>query len=656
MEADTVIVAIGQASDFSFLQDGIKITEKGTISVDPLTLATDIEGVFAGGDVVSGPASAIEAIAHGKRAATSIDRYIRGEDLVVGRGIEEQKTAEIPEVKIEPKRRQAMPMLPLEKRMDNFTEVELGFSEAAAVEEANRCLNCGICSECIECVKVCEAEAIDHEMHERRTQIAVGAVILSPGFELFDARLRGEYGFGIYDNVITNIQFERMLSASGPSQGRLARPSDGEGPRKIAFILCVGSRDTARGNEYCCSMGCMSSTKEAIIAKEHEPDIGITIFFTDIRAFGKGFERYYQSAQNQYGIRYQRCMISKVVELQQTKNLKITYVTDEGTLQEEEFDLVVLACGLIPTEEVKGLAETLGLSLNGYGFCRREEFSPSETSRPGILVAGVFGEPKDIPETVVEASSAAAEASRLLAPARGSLTIKKEYPPERAVQDELPRIGVFICRCGRNIGAVVDVPEVVEYARMLPEVVCAEEFLYTCSQDALEKIKEKIAENKLNRVVVASCTPLTHAPIFRDTIREAGLNPYLFEMASIREHCSWVHMEEPEKATAKAKELVAMAVAKASLLKPIKRALFELSHKGLVIGGGLSGLTAALSLAEQGFEVCLVEKKGELGGHLSKIYFTLNGEDSQELLKKTIEQVRNHHLIEVYTNAEVKEI
>lgn len=510
--------------------------------------------------------------------------------------------------------------------------------------------------ECQTCKTVCEADAIDYTMEERKTQIDVGAIIFSPGFDLFDAKLKGEYGYGIYQNVITSRQFERILSASGPSQGEIIRPSDGKHPKKIAFISCVGSRDSACGNEYCSSVCCMYSTKEAIIAKEHESDIEPTIFYMDIRAFGKGFERYFNSAKDNYGIRYIQCMPSKVVELQQSKNLRIMYKEEDNSFAEEEFDLVVLATGITSSEEVKELAKRLGLDLNEYGFCLKSEFSPTETTTPGIFVSGAFGEPKDIPETVIEASSAAAEASKLLTSARGTLTSLKEYPEEKPFSDEEPRIGVFVCRCGRNIGGIVDVPAVVEYVRSLPYVVFADENLYSCSQDSLEKIKSEIEKHELTRVVVASCTPTTHAPLFRDTIRETGLNPYLFEMASIREHCSWVHMNEPKKATQKAKEIVAMAVSKAALLSPIKQEFFELNKEGLIIGGGLSGMTAALSLAEQGFGVHLVEKESRLGGHTTNIHFTIDGKDPQELLRKIIEEVQGHERIHVYIDAEVKEI
>lgn len=509
---------------------------------------------------------------------------------------------------------------------------------------------------CKICQTVCEAEAIDYEMEEQKRVIDVGAVILNPGFDLFDPTLKGEYGYGVYPNVITSRQFERILSASGPTQGEVVRPSDGTHPKKIAFISCVGSRDTACGNEYCSSVCCMYSTKEAVIAKEHDANIEPTIFYMDMRSFGKNFDRYINNAKDQHGVRYIRCMASKVVELQQSKNLKIRYSLEDGSSLMEEFEMVVLATGITPSDESKALAQRLGLELNEYGFCKKVGFSPTETSKRGIFVSGAFGEPKDIPETVIEASSAAAEASALLASARGTLAVEKAYPEEKAVAAVEPRVGVFVCRCGRNIGAFVDVPAVTEYARGLPNVVFADENLYTCAKDSLEVIKDEIEKHDLTRVVVASCTPTTHGPLFRDTVREAGLNPYLFEMASIREHVSWVHMDEPEKATEKAKQVVAMSVSKAALLSPIHQGFFDLNKEGMVIGGGIAGMTAALSLAEQGFGVHLVEREDRLGGHMNEMYETIDGRDVQTFMKKTIDAVEAHENIRTYVNSEIKEL
>jgi heterodisulfide reductase subunit A len=317
---------------------------------------------------------------------------------------------------------------------------------------------------------------------------------------------------------------------------------------------------------------------------------------------------------------------------------------------------VVLSVGLKPTGEAQEMARRLGVGLNAYGFVEPPLYHPTHTSRPGVYVAGAFGEPKDIPETVIEASCAAAKASALLAEARGTLTREAVYPPERDVSEEEPRVGVFVCHCGINIGGVVDVPEVVEYVAGLPDVVYAERNLYTCSQDTQEKITQKVKEHGLNRVVVASCTPRTHEPLFQDTIRQAGLNPHLFELANIREQVSWVHRATPEVATEKAKQLAAMAVAKARRLRPIQRGTLEVEHRGLVIGGGLAGMTAALSIAEQGYPVYLVERSAQLGGHLRHIYVGFDGTDPQELLRETIARVSENPRITVLLETKVESV
>ncbi|NQU07308.1 MAG: FAD-dependent oxidoreductase, partial [Candidatus Abyssubacteria bacterium] len=408
---------------------------------------------------------------------------------------------------------------------------------------------CGVCQ------KKCPVDAIDYEMQDEVIELNVGAVILAPGYDIVDPALRPEYGFGRYKNVITSLQYERFLSASGPTQGHIKRPSDGETPKKIAWVQCVGSRDSVCGNEYCSSVCCMYATKEAIMTAEHEKDAECTIFFNDIRAFGKGFERYYIGAEKESGVRYIRGIVSSVKEMQQTKNLLIRFASDDGEIKEEEFDLLVLSVGMKPAEGTKALAETVGIELDSHGYALASTFRPNESSRPGVFAAGAFLAPMDIPETVMTASSAAAAAGELVARERGTLVTEKTYPDEREIAEEQPRIGVFVCRCGTNIARVVDVPEVVEYAKTLPGVEFATESLFTCSTDSTRQIAAAIKEQNLNRVVVAACTPATHEPLFQDTLREAGLNKFLFEMANIRNQCSWVH-EDPAMATEKSKDLV----------------------------------------------------------------------------------------------------
>ncbi|MCX8118918.1 MAG: NAD(P)-binding protein [Desulfobacterota bacterium] len=661
IEVDTVIPAIGQRPDLSFLKGAeLETTPQGTIKVDPITFETSRRGVFAGGDAVSGPSIAIDAVAAGKEAALSIDRFLRGLDLREGRERPHPKKATFEEIYAGQPRapRVLMATIPLEKRRRTFAEVRKGFTEDEARTEALRCLNCGLCSECLQCVAVCKAGAIQHQMEEEILRFQVGSIILSPGFDEFEADRLIPYGYGRFPNVITSIQFERILSASGPFQGNLLRPSDRKAPKKVAWIQCAGSRDRTgqAGNEYCSSVCCMYAVKEAVIAKEHHPEVEPTLFYMDIRAHGKEFDAYVERAKREYGVRFIRSMVSKISERPKSKNLLLSYVSPEGRLVEEEFDLVVLSVGLTASGGAKELASKLGIDLDAYGFCKTLEFSPLQTSRPGIYVCGAFQGPKDIPETVAQASGAVAAASALLSEVRGSLTRRKDYPEERDVSGEGPRIGVFVCHCGINIGGVVNVPEVKEYAKTLQGVVYVEENLYTCSQDTQEKIKKAIEEHRLNRVVVASCSPRTHEPMFQETIRESGLNKYLFEMTNIRDQCSWVHMHQPKEATEKAKELLRMAVAKSHLLQPLKEPQVEVIKRGLVLGGGLAGMIAGLGLARQGIDCAIIEREAELGGHLRHLYYTLEGNDPQALLRQVVKEVLDHPRIRVFTRSELKRL
>jgi len=540
------------------------------------------------------------------------------------------------------------------KGLTDRSAIYVEFPQAVPLKfkiDREKCIGCRTCQE------ICKANAVDYEQKDSEIALNVGSIILAPGFEPFDARLKSEYGYGRYQNVVTSIEFERILSASGPYGGIVLRPSDGEIPRKIAFVQCVGSRDAQLGNNYCSAACCMYSIKEAIIAKEHVPTkLDCTIFYMDIRAYGKEFDAYYNRAKGEYGVRFVRSRVASITEDPHTGNLHVHYVGEDETPRIEEFDMVVLSTGMQPPKDAEKLAEVLGVNLNRYRFCETSAFTPLETSKPGIYVCGAFSSPKDIPESVAQASGAAAKAMAIIASERGKLVTVKEFPSEKEISQEEPRIGVFICHCGINIGGIVRVPEVVEYAKKLPNVVYAEDNLYTCSDDTQKRIREKIEEYKLNRVVVASCTPRTHEPLFRETVREAGLNPYLFEMANIRDQCSWVHMHEPEEATEKAKDLVRAVVAKARLLKPLRNPTVNVTPVGLVIGGGVSGMTAALELAKQGFEVHLVEREKELGGHLRKIYYTLEGEDPQKQLGKLVKAVMEDERIHVYLGAEVLEV
>ena len=508
--------------------------------------------------------------------------------------------------------------------------------------------------ECKICQEVCEADAIKFEQEEKQIKLNVGAVVLSPGFELFDVQSKEDLGYGHYPNVVTSIEFERIMSTTGPHLGHILRPSDDKEPQNIAFIQCVGSRDCER--DYCSSVCCMYATKEAIIAKEHASgDLQCDIFFMDLRAYSKGFDEYYQKGK-ELGIEYIRCRPPVIEEIPETKNLVVTYIDEEDLKVTREYDIVVLSVGMDPPKNVKEISEKFGIELNEYNFCKTDTFTPVESTREGVYVAGPFTEPKDIPETIMQASGASAKVLSLLKDERGTLITKKEFPPETDIEGQEPRIGVFVCHCGTNIAGVVNVPSVVEYAKTLPNVVYANNNLYTCSNDTQEVIKEVIKEHNLNRVVVASCTPRTHEPLFRNTIREAGLNQYLFEMANIRDQCSWVHMMEPEKASEKSKDLVRMAVAKAQMLEPLQTRFVPIIKSALVIGGGVAGISSALELAGQGYDVYLVEREKELGGNLRHIHYLLNGEKPQEELKKLIQRIEDHPKIHLYTEAKIENI
>lgn len=509
---------------------------------------------------------------------------------------------------------------------------------------------CGVCK------KVCPAGAVDYEEQDVLVDLDVGSVILAPGYELFDTARVSEFGHGRMPNVVTNLEMERILSASGPFEGVVTRPSDGAHPRRIAWIQCVASRDRRKGMPHCSSVCCMASIKEAVIAKEHDSSIEPTIFFMDIRAYGKDFDKYYERAKKEGGVRFIRSMISRIVEDPVTRNLDLTYLGDDNRLITETYDMVVLAVGIKPSDAALKTAEILAVNLDENHFCSTGTFEPVATSRPGIFVAGAFQAPKDIPQTVIEASAAAGVAIRLLAESRNTLTIKKELPLEKDFTGQVPRIGVFVCKCGINIAATVSVPDVVERVRSLPGVAWVSENLFTCSQDTQLQIKKAIDENNLNRLIVASCTPRTHLPLFQETAREAGLNKYLVEMANIREHCSWVHMQEKEKATDKAVDLIRMAIARTALLEQVQDQQLPMVEGALVIGGGVAGMTSALNIADQGFRVTLIEATEKLGGNALRLAHTLKGEEVQPFLEKLVQQVNSNERITVHFNSKVQDV
>ncbi|MGA1848067.1 MAG: FAD-dependent oxidoreductase [Thermoplasmatota archaeon] len=654
---DLVIFAIGQEVDPVSVKGSGAEVKDGVIVADPISLQTSQPDIFAGGDAVTGPASAVEAIGAGHEAAISIDRFLNGEDMIEGRKKAEERGAGIPEgtMRVQAERQEGA-LVDMSNRTSSFNEIEATFTAEQVVNEAKRCLNCSGCCECYQCVEHCQRGAIDHEMEEGTETIEVGAVILSPGFEKYTPPFGDSLGYGLYPNVLTSLEFERMLSASGPYKGHVKRISDGEEPKKIAWLQCVGSRDESCDHTYCSSVCCMYAIKEAVIAKEHLSGIDTHIYFMDMRCFGKDFDKYYERAEKEYGVVFRRSRIPRVEQDRETKNLKLRYIDDEGNVRTETYDMVVLSVGLQPCGALGTLSETLVFNLNEYGFVQTDPYSQVETTRDGIFASGSVTEPKDIPESVTQASAAASKAAGRISDARGTEVAVKEYPREKDIHNDFPRVGVFICHCGINIAGVIDIHEVTDFARTLPYVSYADDETFTCSADSLERMKEKIIDLGLNRIVVASCTPRTHEPLFQDTLKEAGLNPHLFEMVNLRDQNSWVHRNYPELATKKAKETVSMGIAKVTEMNPVSHHKIPVIQEALVIGGGIAGMSSALSIADQGFKVHLIEKEEELGGLLKDIHLGAGDEDPQQLLVETISKVLAHPNVEVHVGTELEEI
>ncbi|MBU0768013.1 MAG: FAD-dependent oxidoreductase, partial [Proteobacteria bacterium] len=656
IEIDTLIPAIGQESDWACLTDecACTLSDWGTLRVDPMTFQSDDPDIFSGGDAVTGAATVVEAIGAGKEAAISIHRFIQGEDLHKNRQKSWEAVQDVPTKGCENIPKEKMPHLNPAERTNNFNEVQLGFSEEQVRKEANRCLVCGICSECYQCVDACLAKAVDHEQVAVEKEIEIGSLILCPGSKPFDpSTLEQFYHYHSNPDVMTSLEFERLLSASGPTMGHLVRPSDQKEPKKIAWLQCVGSRDTNKcGNGYCSSVCCMYAIKDSMIAKEHAGgDLDCAIFNMDIRTFGKDYEKYYLRAKDKAGVRFINARVHTIDEIGEDNDLRLQYVDTGGKLHEEFFDMVVLSVGLEIAGSTTDLANRLNVDLNKYNFAVTQPFTPVETSRPGVYACGVFQEPKDIPSSVTEASAAACLAGGFLSEARNTCTKTVKIPEEMDLTGQEPRIGVFVCNCGVNIAGVIDVNVVEEYAKTLPYVKYAGQNLFTCSQDSQEHMKEIIKEHRLNRIVVAACSPKTHEPIFMDTLQACGLNKYLFEMANIRNQGSWVHSDAPEKASDKAEKLVRMAVARAATLQPLHEKKISVVQRALVIGGGVAGMNAALGLADQDFPVVLVEKEEKLGGLANRLTTTIEGADVGMYLTELIEKVTSHSNIQVLTRS-----
>jgi heterodisulfide reductase subunit A len=506
--------------------------------------------------------------------------------------------------------------------------------------------------------QTCRAGAIIPEDTEKIRELEVGAIVLAPGAELFDPSSLDTYGEGNLPNVVSSLNYERILSASGPTRGRLVRPSDGRPPKKIAWIQCVGSRGTCENHvSYCSSACCMYALKEAIVTKERfQDDMETVIFYMDMRTSGKDYELYYQRARNELGIHFIRSRPHTVQAVEGTDDLAITYITDEnGIPQTDIFDMVVLTTGFRVPEDVRDLAQRLGIELNEHNFASTTSFNPVTTSRQGIYVVGLFEAPKDIPETMVQASAAAGMSSEYLVMYGERPENQEDFPPERDVSHEDPRIGVFVCDCGYNIGGVIDVKDVADYAGTLPRVAVSQVVGHGCTRESLEHIQSVIQERNLNRVVIGGCSPRTHETLFQDAARRTGLNKYLVEIANVRDQDTWVHMDRPAEAMDKAKDLLRMATASVALTHPLTDHILPMNKDILVVGGGVAGMNAAVNLADRGFKVYLVERSGELGGVAKDIRRTLEGEDVQSYIADLISRVQTHDQIQVMTRAVIVE-
>ncbi len=510
---------------------------------------------------------------------------------------------------------------------------------------------------CDICRSVCQTGAIDFKQVKEKIEINVGAIILSSGIKPFDPRVKDEYGYGIMQNVVTSMDYERLLSSTGPYGGEVLRASSRKHPKKIAWIQCVGSRRVTPGdNSYCSGVCCTYTQKQVILTKDHDAETECKIFHNDIRSHGKDFERYYQRAEKLPGVEFIRSYASIVREIPESRNVVVRYATTDDGVKEEEFEMVVLSVGLNPPADYRVLAEKFGIELNSHGFCKGTHCNPIETSRPGIFVSGAFQGPTDIPESVFSASGAGAQCGEFLDYRRGKLAKQRIYPPEKDVSKEDPKIGVFVCHCGANISSVVNVPSTVEYALTLPNVVYAQQQLFSCATNSAKEITDLAMAKGLNRVVIAACSPRTLEPLFRDTLREAGLNQYYCEMANIREHCSWVHSKQKEEATEKAKDLIRMSVARARFLAPLQEFDLPVNKNALVVGGGIAGMTCALSIANQGHEVYLVEKDKDLGGMARRIHTTIEGMDVQAYLNDLRRSVYKNPLIHVEHEAIISDV
>ncbi len=512
---------------------------------------------------------------------------------------------------------------------------------------------------CNHCQQACDRNAINYDDKGEEIELEIGSVVTATGFEVYDTSAISSYGYGRYENVLTNMEMERVLNASGPTQGHLLRPSDKKAPKKIAFIQCVGSRGEGKeaGCQYCSRFCCMNAIKDCLLVKQHEPDIEeINFFYIDLRAAGKGFEEFYQRSHDIPELKYVRGRPSKIVEDPTTKDI-IVFVEDgeTGKIHHVRVDMAILSSGAVASESNKNLAKILGIELDENNFFKVDTKygSPLHTAKEGVYICGCAGGVNDISDSVAQGSGAAAEAEKYVA------KVRVEEKPREIKELDIsgpPRVGVFICHCGINIAGVLDIKGMEEFAKSIPDVVYVENNLFMCSDEGQRLVQEKIVEHKLNRVVVAACTPRTHEPIFRESCELVGLNPYLFEMVNIRDQCSWVHSRQPVEALSRAKDQLKMGVARARYLQPLYKHSIPINQSVLVIGGGIAGMRAALDLDNQGFKVFLVEKEGRLGGRLNNLTKIYPANLSAVELARVMVEKLNSSRVEVMASTEINSI
>jgi heterodisulfide reductase subunit A len=510
------------------------------------------------------------------------------------------------------------------------------------------------CSDTDRLVEVCRAGAILPEDSEKTLELQVSSIVLATGAGVFDPALLDGYAYGVSKNVLTGLEYERILSASGPTLGQLVRPSDGKQPKKIAWIQCVGSRSVKEPClPYCSSACCMYALKEAMVTKErYRDDMETVIFYMDMRTSGKDYELYLNRAKQEFGVRFERTRPHTVEPAPGSDELFITYLPEGAAMPKKEiFDLVVLSTGFVIPPDLVELGQKLDIELNEHHFVKTGAFNPVASSRPGIYVCGLVESPKDIPETMVQASAAACMASPRASVSEEENEGQEDFPPERDVSLEEPRVGVFVCDCGSNIGGLIDVRQLVQYARRLPGVVVSEMVGRGCSRESLEHMQGVITEKGLNRVVMGACSPRTHETLFQDTVRKAGLNRYLVEMANIRDQDTWVHLDHPSEALDKAKDLLRMAASSVALARPLTEHVLPMNKNVLVVGSGVTGMNAALALADHGFRVYLVERSAQLGGVSRDLRRTLEGDDIRAYMSNLIDRTTHHENIQVLTRA-----